>query len=379
MRRTLWLSAATLLIALGCSTRVDDEVGTPTSTSEAEIEGRVVLSESAVEAASLEIIAVDFSEATVVHSPLSLPAHVAFDSTRLAVASPRAAGRLERLAAGPGERVREGQAMAWVSSPEFLRAQGDFIQAHRRALALQGGPDSTAAVGLLAAARQRLMLVGGTEEGVRALSDGEAPRELLSVPAALTGVVLEMFAQPGIAVERGTPLFLVGNLDSVHVLAQLPEQALSAVSPGMAARIEVRAFPGRILSGRVLRVREQLDPTTRTAPLVVAVGNADGPLKAGMFATVHLDGAALGDSVRVQAYLPEDAVLTDGEDHFVFVQIDEVTFERRGGEVLVPLPGVTDVDPVGIVSGLADGERVVVSGATTLRSELAKASLVDPD
>lgn len=342
--------------------------------------GRVALSPTAIAAAGIRVQAVAAAELPSASGALEIPGQVEFDSSRIAVVSPRASGRLERMTAVPGERIGSAAPVAYLSSPDYLAAQSDLVQAARRARLLEGTADAEGAGALLGAARQRLLLLGATEAEIRRLLEGAEPSLLLPVRAPMAGTILEALAQPGIAVEPGTPIFRIADLGVVHVVAQVPEGALAQVRPGMRAEISVPAYPARRFRGEVARILEQLDPETRTARVLVRVPNPERALKAGMFGTVRIEGArAVESSAARVLVVPAQAVLTDGEQRFVFVQVAPGTFEKRVVTVAAPEPGAAPSDRLVIIAGLAAGEPVVVAGAIVLRSELAKASLVDDD
>jgi multidrug efflux pump subunit AcrA (membrane-fusion protein) len=303
---------------------------------------------------------------------------VEFDPSRVAVVSPRAAGRLERMSAVPGERVESGEPVAWVNSPPYVAAQSDLVQAARRALLLEGTPDEEGARALLNAARQRLLLLGGTEAEIARLLEGSDPAVLLPVRASFAGTILEALTVPGIAVEAGTPIYRIADLSEVHVMAQVPERALPEVRPGMPAEVTVLAYSGRRFAGRVTRILEELEPQTRTGRVVVRVANPGHALKAGMFATVRISGENTTGSAPV-LLVPAQAVLTEGGQRFVFVEVAPRTFQKRVVQVASLPAGSAPSEKVAIASGLSAGEGVVVHGAIVLRSELARGSLVDPD
>lgn len=377
----LLLVAALALVLPGCSNPENGEETTPAGTEAPEDEGgRVTLSQSALEAAGIQEEEVAVSEVPAVMGVLEIPGQVAIDSTRIAVISPRVAGRLESTAARPGARVEPADSVAVVSSPAYLAAQSDVIQAARRAELLEGTDGADDAGAVLAATRQRLLLLGASNEDIdRLLAAGE-PALLLPLRPPFTGTILESLAQPGTAVEPGTPVYRMADLRTMHVIGQVPETALARVRPGIPAEVSVPAYPDRTFAGEVAWVLEELDPETRSVGVVVEVPNPDGALKAGMFATVRLNvGPSGGTRGAAAITLPSEAVLADGAERFVFVEVAPRTFERRDVEIAEAPAGAPPADRVVIAAGLSEGERVVTQGAVVLRSELGKGSLVDDD
>lgn len=350
--------------------------------------GRVTLSDTAITAAGLRTEPVTSVQAASLPAVLEFPGQVTFDSARIAVVSPRVAGRLESMMAVPGERVEPTDSVAFLSSPDYLAAENDLLQAGRRLELLEQTVDSGDARAMLDAARQRLTLVGATPEDVARLMAGVEPSLMLPLRPPFAGTVLEALSQPGLALEPGSPVYRVADLSDMHVVAQVPEDELARIRPGMEAEVIVRAYPTRSFPGRVARILEQLDPETRTARVVVSVPNPDRALKAGMFGSVRAEsrGVALpaapspppaaGAGVFL---LPTGAVLTDGAERFVFVQVGPRTYERRDVQLIEEESGTAPSDRVVVMRGLSDGDVVVVEGGMVLRSELAKANLVDVD
>jgi multidrug efflux pump subunit AcrA (membrane-fusion protein) len=341
---------------------------------------RVTLSPEAVAAAHIRIAPVTVERGELEHEGLDVPGHVELDPRRVALASPRASGRLERLEVVEGDHVRAGQTVALVASPEYLTAQGDFVQATRRAVLLAATPDAAGAAAIAAAARRRLARLGVGAEELERLAVGGEPRDLLAVPAPLDGTVMKAHVLAGAAVEAGTPLFEIADLSIMDVIAQVPERSLPLLRVGRAASVSVVAFPGLHVDGTVERLRGGLDPETRTAQAVVHVRNAGSRLRPGMFATVRLqvpadyrpDGAAKEPVLLI----PADAVVNDGDDRIVFVEVRERTYERREVRVEPHAAGALGAEPapqLQVRDGLRPGEKVVVQGAFVLKSELGKA------
>ena len=343
---------------------------------EAGVSTRVTLGEaafrtarSAVEAPTLE----SMSAAT----GLEVPGQVDFDPARVAIVSPRASGRLEQLLVVPGDRVGAGQTVALVQSPSFHTAQNDVLQARRRLDLLRETPDAAGAQALLDAARRRLALLGLSEAGIRRLEESGVPSALLAVTAPFAGSIIEAQALAGQAVEAGTPLYKIADLSVVNIAADVPERALPALRLGQSAAIRVTGAPQAAFAGRVTRVSDVLDPEKRTARALISVSNSGRALKPGMFATVSLRG---GEASQVRALtIPATAVVTDGAARYVFVEVGPRTYERRPVELAAGIVAGagTARSRVAVVSGLDDDERVVIRGAFTLKSELAKATLVD--
>lgn len=400
-----------LLIALACSKgaatpAASDSAGAAKSSAKNGTPGvsakgdsnRVSLSAASYATAGIVIDTVRRTSVAAPSGGLEVPAQIQFDPARVALISPRTAGRIERLTVVVGDRVSAGQAVGYLSSPDFLTAQADYLQARRRASLLAGTADAEGTAALARAARQRLEFLGVPASAIARLDAGGEPAVLLPIVAPISGSIIQGTALAGAAVLPGTPIFQIANVSIVNAIAQVPERALSVVHEGQGAAVSVAAFPAIHFTGRVTRLQSELDSATRTVKAVVRVPNDGRQLRPGMFATVRLNvpaGSSVASSVASSASssagvgsgissagglitIPEQAVIVQGEERYVFVQVAPRTFERRAVTVVPLAPAGSAVEPGGRVvvqSGLAAGDLVVVSGAFTLQSELGKSQL----
>lgn len=343
------------------------------------VSGRVTLSETAFAAARL-VMQVPRALGRTDATTLVVPGQVEADPTRVALITPRTEGRLERLEVAAGQRVEAGQTVAHVFSPPFLTAQAELVQATRRAGALAASPDSSAARGLLSAARRRLALLGAPAPLIDRIERTGEIADFLPVVAPFGGSIVEALALAGAAVSVGTPLFRLVDLSQVDVVGNVPEVELPHLAVGQVAEVVATAYPDTPLSGRIERIQDELDPTTRTVAAVIHVPNPRGTLRPGMFASVRIavplgrqNDPAAGD--RTGLIIPESALVMQGSDRFVFVQVGDRAFERRLVEVL-PLSEVgAGGRRVLVRAGLTPADRVVVAGSFVLKSELAKGEL----
>lgn len=342
------------------------------------VSNRVTLSEAAFANAGIEVASASTERADGTLGGIEVPGQVEYDPARVALVSPRTSGRIERLVVVRGDRVAAGAPVAFLLSTEFLTAQSDFVRALRRARTLAGSADEEGASALASAARRRLRLLGVSEAWVHRLEAGEEPHDLLVVEAPFAGTVTEVHTLSGAAVSAGSPIATMADISVVNVVANVPENALTQLRRGQRATARFSAYPERRFDGRVERVLNELDPSTRTVRAVIRVPNTNRSLKPGMFATVRLQGSSpRAQGAASMVTIPSSAVVTEGDQRFVFVEVGPRTYERRRIE-LVPTSSAGlargGSDRVIVRSGLAGGERVVVHGAFTLEAELSKGS-----
>lgn len=385
---TRFLLGSMLLIVAGCGTSAEAPRGAADSgeapAAEHANEQRVTLSDAAFRTAQIEVHAVTALATSAIVEGLDVPGQVELDPRRIALVSSRTPGRVERLDAVAGDHVTAGEVVGALFSTAYLTAQADLAQAIRRVASLAGTPDETGARALADAARRRLRLLGANESDIARATNPDDAVGTLPLRAPIDGSIIEAHVLPGAAVEAGAPVFTIADLSVIDVVAEVPERNLPQLRTGQRATVGIAAFPALKFEGRVERLRDALNPETRTLQAVIHVTNASRRLRPGMFATVRLDlpaqpsGGATGTVTTLT--IPESAVVTDGERRFVFVEITPRVFEKREVRVAPMSPAgsaAARVTSVVVHDGLRADERVVVRGAFILKSELAKAGLSD--
>ena len=261
-----------------------------------------------------------------------------------------------------GEEVRPGQALVSIFSPEVVAAQQEYLVARRARGTLAdsevpGVPQGGAR--LLDAARQRLRYLDISPAEIAQLEETGKPLRAIALRADAGGYVTEKNAFHGMRVTPGELLFELADLSTVWVVAEVYERDLAAVRLGMPVRVALPYMPGREWTGRVTFVSPTLDPKTRTAQLRVEVPNPRRILKPETFADVFLETA-----MGMAAIVPETAVIRTGERTLVFVDHGDGRYEPR--EIVL---GERVSGGYQVLSGVAAGERVVVSANFLLDSE----------
>jgi len=214
-----------------------------------------------------------------------------------------------------------------------------------------------------------------------------------TIASPVDGFVAKRFLDPGASVSPNVPVASLVDIRTVRMVANLVEKDMKRVSAGTHADIDVDAFPGETFSGRVGRVAPVFDPSTRTAEIEIEVPNPGFRLKPGMYARVQLTVASKADAITV----PSNALVRlDGKPGIFTVQgrsgatgnggrpaasDSKPEAEARGigssgaGDSdktmtakFVPVEtGIRDGDAVEIVSGVADGMRVITTGVGALK------------
>jgi Cu(I)/Ag(I) efflux system membrane fusion protein len=200
-----------------------------------------------------------------------------------------------------------------------------------------------------------LKTYGVTETQMRELARTRQVTRDVEFRSPVTGIVLTRNAAPGQRVERGAELFRVADLERVWVLANLFENESGLMRAGAPARVHYRGRTYRTALGEA----QQFDPVSRALQVRLDLDNPDLLLRPGMFVDVEFD-AEQPEGLSV----PVDAVIDSGRRKAVFVCKGAGTFEPR--EVLT---GAIYGDRVQILSGIQNGESIVVAGLFLLDSE----------
>ena len=364
-----YIILAALLVAAGCRAKSASEAPAPAdahAAGEHEAPASVTLTPAAVAAAEIRTAS---AAVRPVARRLAAAGELEWNARRVVHLTARTPGRLERVAVVQGDRVREGQLLAEIYSPDFLTLQAEYIQAAARAKRHAGdAAEEAPARAVLSGARERLMILGLTAEEIGALEAAASPRPLLAVRAPLSGTVLESVVVAGDAVELGTSLFRLADPSTLWACLHIREEDLSAVRTGAEVVLRTHAYPGEEFRGRLVLVGDVVEAATRTVEGRVEILNPGGRLKAGMY----VDASAETGGERRALAVPEESVQDDEGRLIVFVRTGERTFTRREVKTGERFGGFIE-----ILEGVGEGETVVTSGSFLLRSEVRKGGLED--
>jgi cobalt-zinc-cadmium efflux system membrane fusion protein len=315
---------------------------------------------------------------------LALTGEVAFDERKVVRISPLVTGVARRVLVTQGDRVKRGQLLAEIDSRELGLLRSRLQQARAR-LALaktEFERESRLFADKISSAKERSRAesdhkrarieLEALEDQLRllGLSSAQLGRQVgrITIRAPLGGTVVEKHVVPGESVTPEKEIFTVAELETVWVWASVYERDLAGLLQARAAgrlpaEVRVAAFRDRAFAGTVDYVGATMDEVTRTVKMRVAVDNKGRLLRPGMFADLSIQ---LGEGLR-QLSVPAEAVLSDGDHHFVFVRIDKRRFLRRDVRV-----GRARAGTVPVLDGLREGEEIAVQGAFLLKSDVLR-------
>ncbi len=376
--------AAGVLVAVGAWRLRRDPSPQPPAEGRAAVEpGRIAAPASAAGKNAIELATV---RPTRLASDLQLVGTVGFHEDRYAVVGPLVAGRVSRLVAGVGDRVRRGDVIAEIESAEVGQARAELLAAKARLSAAEANlrRESDLADRKISSERERELAQAqaATEQAnVRAalmrlraigLAQSDVDRQaahdtggVVRMRAPIAGTVIERKVTLGQAVERATDAFAIADASRVWVSLDLYEKDLFRVAPGQTVDVTTESRPGETFRGVVGFIVPVVDPATRTAKVRLELDNPHGRLQAGQLVTARLPAQTSGTAPEVLA-VPRSAIEQIEGRTVVFVETAG-GFERRN-----VLTGRSGGDQVEIRDGLTPGERVAARGAFLLKSELLR-------
>lgn len=265
-----------------------------------------------------------------------------------------------------GEYVERGDVLFDIYSPELVTTQREYLAAMEYVERLRDAGAHAETVerarSLRDAARERLRYWDMTEAQISDLADAGADSRTVRFFAPASGFIVEKMGDSleGMALAPGVTVLKIADHSTLWAQAEFYEEDLRHVREGSPASIEVDAFPGRRWTGTILFFRSAVNPETRALTAFVEVANEDLSLRPMMYVDVTVRAEADADAVLA----PAESVLHTGERSVVIVQREDGGFEPREVEL-----GRTADALQEITSGLAPGERVVVSSQFLINSE----------
>lgn len=278
-----------------------------------------------------------------------------FNQRSVAIIQARADGFVQRVhARAPGDVVAAGAPIADLLVPSWSGAQAEY-------LAVRKSGDAR----LEAAARQRLALLGMPQALVDQVARTGRPSNVITVTTPIGGAIQTLEVRQGMTVSAGQTLAQVSGLSSVWLNAAVPEAQAGQVKIGQAVTADLAAFPGETFSGRVAAILPTAQAESRTLTVRVELPNAQGRLRPGVFATVHLGGEA-----QRALSVPSEAVIRTGKRSLVMAAGEQGRYAPVEVQV-----GRESGERTEILAGLSEGQQVVASGQFLIDSEASLAGL----
>jgi membrane fusion protein, heavy metal efflux system len=377
--KLLNFSAAYLAVVLalaGCG-GTGDQAGKMTSfsTTESAESKAELFSLPADQMAHIQIYTV--AQAPMVRT-LRLTGAVAYNSFLTTPVITQVGGPVSRILVTPGEHVRAGQPLLYVTSPDYSALRAVYVKArdafqladrfYKRAQDLfahkviaeadleQAESNRTQAEADLQSSEQAIRVLGIANPESLVTSP---PSSELPLLAPLAGEIVERLCSPGQLLQAGgTQCFTLSDMSSVWVLVNIYQNEVAYVHVGDEVMIDNEAYPG-VVRGKIQYVAPALDPTTRTLQARIEASNPGERLKKDMYVTALVRAGAIPNALLV----PDAAVLRDTENMpYVYLQTGTNRFARRMVTLGESQGGKTQTQ-----SGLQVGDKIVGDGSLFLQ------------
>ena len=309
---------------------------------------------------------------------LRLTGTVAYNQFKTSPVIAPVGGPVARIVVVPGQKVKRGEPMLYIASPDFAQLRATYVKAldafrvadknyaraqdlyAHHAIAEKDLLDAESARAQSQAdlqnAQQSLRVLGVNDPN-SVLKSSAAPEIPLVAP--LGGEVTELLVNPGQLLQAGqTQCFTVSDMSTVWVLLNIYQNDLPYVHVGDAVTIQTDAYP-HPFQGKISFVSAALDPTSRTLQARIVTENPHEELKKDMYVSTTVTAGTIANAMAV----PDAAVLRDAENQpYVYLAMGNDQFAQRSVSTGMSANGSTQ-----ITSGLKPGDRVVAQGALFLQ------------
>lgn len=300
------------------------------------------------------------------------------DDTRHRILAARVPGRIEKLQVNyVGAEVEDGAPLATIFSPEMLTAQRQYVERLKAGAIASSLSDR-------AAARERLLELGLTEEEIRILEGTLKPTAMVNVRAPMSGTVVSRAVYEGQYVQTNDRLFEIGDFARMWFVFDAYEPDLAWLKPGQTVEVSVPSLPDQVLTAPISFIDPNLNEMTRTAHVRVTLENPERHI-------LHRQTAqavVIGTSPET-LLVPRSAVLQHGGKPVVYIDLGGqglppgtggmpgapgAASGYRAQEIRLGRVGDTDAE---VLSGLSEGDRVVTQAALILdgQAQLAHAAV----
>jgi cobalt-zinc-cadmium efflux system membrane fusion protein len=323
----------------------------------------------------------------VLEAVLELPGEIAADPDKMARVATPISGRIERVAFTEGKPVKARDLLAVIRVPDLADRQAAFASLSAKATAARTNArrlEALAARGLAAA--QELTEAKATADALEAEARAAAERlhvlglgasgkagSLLELRAPIDGTVVSRDAVVGQPVSPEHPIATIVDLGEVWFLGRVFENDLARVRVSAAAEVQLNAYPRERFEGHIEFLGRQIDPVARTVVARVRLANRQELLRLGLFGTARIS-AGEGQKGAPSLVVLRAAITEINGKSVVFVHHPDNDFELH--EIVL---GRSALGKVEVLSGLREGEVVVVEGTFTLKSLVLKSTIGEGD
>lgn len=291
--------------------------------------------------------------------------NIDYDEKKLYTVTTKISGWIEKLYVDyTGQQVRKGQPLLEIYSPELVTTQEEYLLALKNKELVKETAFSSIREGaesLVNSTRKRLLYWDIPEQAIKRLEQTGKVSKTIQLQAPANGVVIHKNAVEGMNIKEGMNLYQIADLSTVWVYASIYDNEVPWVKVGQKSQMELSYMPGKLFEGKVSYIYPYLNEKARDVRVRMDFPNPNLELRPGMYANVSLEAHTQSDALVV----PTEAVIRSGTRNVVFVARDGGRFEPR--EITIGEEG--EQGELRIISGLLEGEQIVVSAQFMLDSE----------
>jgi len=290
--------------------------------------------------------------------PESIPVSgkLAYDAEHTHLASARVGGRLDEILVFEGARVKKGQALAKLYSPDYISAQNELLLAKNTVRTFQeaGNRDLlNDAEATEQSAINKLHVLGASDEDIAQLINAGVSSDHLIIRAPLAGVVAKRNMDPGAYLNVGDSLMSIVDTGILWFYGNVYEQDYSKIGLGQELQLQSAALPGKKFKGHVSFLAPGIDPVTHALSVRCDIPNPHGDLRPEIFVT-----ASLRVGARKAVIVPSSALVRIKDESYVIIDAGNGVYQRAA----VTANNLED-GRTAVLSGLKGTERVVTTGA----------------
>ncbi len=291
---------------------------------------------------------------------------IGYDESQINHIHARVNGWIEKLAINAvGDKITKGQLLYEIYSPDLINAQDDYLLALS---SLNSSRDSGNYQDLVRKAGLRLELLGMNKAQIKQLAKTKQTQYRVPFYAKADGIVKELSVRDGMYIQPATEVMSVVDLSKVWVIADVFENEQSWLAIGQPTEVSVPAMGLKDIEGEIDYIYPELDPVTRSLRVRIVLPNNEVELRPNTLAKIEIYGGPNEDALVI----PQEALIQTGKENRVIVKQDDGGFVAR--QVTV---GMMSQGKAEILSGISQGEQVVISGQFLLDSEASlKGSLM---
>lgn len=301
---------------------------------------------------------------------ISLNGKIQVDERFISTQTAHIPGRIEQLLVNyNGEKVRRGQTLAYVYSPELINAQKELFEAYKI---------KEAQPAIYEAAKVKLKNWKISDSQIEEIVSNGKIKENFPIISNTSGTIISKKVELGDYILKGSPLFEIANLNKLWILFDLYERDLEFVKVGNKVTYTLQSKPSKEFTGKISFIDPIIDPITRVAKARIEVNNIGNSLKPEMFAIGNIE-STIGQNDNT-IVVPKTAVMWTGKRSIVYVKNNSntgVSFSLR--EVAL---GASLGDSYLVVNGVEDGEEIAIHGTFSIdaAAQLAgKPSMMRPE